>query len=211
MTRRLTAIVRDEDLPDEARAAPGQHVILKLNLGGGHCDHEGMEQGRECQVGLYRGKSGSREQGSEVRGIGRAQGFGRSLSGDDDRRSGVDDRRLRVPVLLVYWRPRSRSRCARLNDTFLTRFSSTHSPARPRSTPFRLPVTSVLSPPPLGLPARCRDGCRVDERPRSVPSFSSRRIRTKFSHDTRVCETRIGRSTTNSKTKRRMITCTFPQ
>lgn len=170
MTRRLTAIVRDEDLPDEARAAPGQHVILKLNLSGGHCDHEGMEQGRECQVGLDRGKSGSREQGSEVRGIGRAQGFGRSLSGDDDRRSGVDDRRLRVPVLLVYWRPRSRSRCARLNDTFLTRFSSTHSPARPRSTPFRLPVTSVLSPPPLGLPARCRDGCRVDERPRSVPS-----------------------------------------
>ena len=151
LTRRLTAIVRDEDLPDEARAAPGQHVILKLNLGGGHCDHEGMEQGRECQVGLDRGKSGSREQGSEVRGIGRAQGFGRSLSGDD-RRSGVDDRRLRVPVLLVYWRPRSRSRCARLNDTFLTRFSSTHSPARPRSTPFRLPVTSVLSPPPLGLP-----------------------------------------------------------
>ena len=100
MTRRLTAIIRDEDLPDEARAAPGQHVILKLNLGGGHCDHEGMEQGRECQVGLDRGKSGSREQGSEVRGIGRAQGFGRSLSGDDDRRSGVDDRRLRVPVLL---------------------------------------------------------------------------------------------------------------
>lgn len=128
MTRRLTAIVRDEDLPDEARAAPGQHVILKLNLGGGHCDHKGMEQGRECQVGLDRGKSGSREQGSEVRGIGRAQGFGRSLSGDDDRRSGVDDRRLRVPVLLVYWRPRSRLRCARLNDTFLTRFSSTHSP-----------------------------------------------------------------------------------
>ena len=152
MTRRLTAIIRDEDLPDEARAAPGQHVILKLNLGGGHCDHKGMEQGRECQVGLDRGKSGSREQGSEVRGIGRAQGFGRSLSGDDDRRSGVDDRRLRVPVLLAYWRPRSRSRCARVNDTFLTRSSSTHSPARPRSTPFRLPVTSVLSPPPLGLP-----------------------------------------------------------
>mmetsp|Transcript_902 Transcript_902/g.3582 ORF Transcript_902/g.3582 Transcript_902/m.3582 type:complete len:378 (-) Transcript_902:85-1218(-) len=33
---RPQAIIRDEDLPDEARAAPGQHVILKLNLGGGH-------------------------------------------------------------------------------------------------------------------------------------------------------------------------------
>jgi hypothetical protein len=207
LTRRLTAIVRDEDLPDEARAAPGQHVILKLNLGGGHCDHEGMEQGRECQVGLYRGKSGSREQGSEVRGIGRAQGFGRSLSGDDDRRSGVDDRRLRVPVLLVYWRPRSRSRCARLNDTFLTRFSSTLASA---STEYAVPPAPAFYRPhrlasPLGAEMdaewmRGPDPCRHFE-----PSD------TKFSHDTRVCETRIGRSTTNSKTKRRMITCTFPQ
>jgi hypothetical protein len=47
LTRRLTAIVRDEDLPDEARAAPGQHIVLELNLGGGHCDHEEMGQGRE--------------------------------------------------------------------------------------------------------------------------------------------------------------------
>ena len=47
LTRRLTAIVRDEDLPDEARAAPGQHIVLELNLGGGHCDHEDMGQGRE--------------------------------------------------------------------------------------------------------------------------------------------------------------------
>ena len=144
---------------DEARAAPGQHVILKLNLGGGHCDHEGMEQGRECQVGLDRGKSGSREQGSEVRGIGRAR---RGLGAHSRRRRPPIGRRrpaLEGAGAPVYWRPRSRSRCARVNDTFLTRFSSTHSPARPRSTPFRLPVTSVLSPPPLGLPARCRDGC----------------------------------------------------
>lgn len=131
----------------------------------------GWNRGVSARSGWIAGSRAVGEQGSEVRGIGRAQGFGRSLSGR--RRPPIGRRRpaLEGAGAPFYWRPRSRSRCARVNDTFQTRFSSTHSPARPRSTPFRLPVTSVLSLPPLGLPARCRDGCRVDERPRSVPSF----------------------------------------
>lgn len=204
MTRRLTAIVRDEDLPDEARAAPRQHVILKLNLGGGHCDHEGMEQGRECQVGLDRGKSGSREQGSEVRGIGRAQGFGRSLSGDDDRRSGVDDRRLRVPVLLLTGDPgQGRGALVSMTRSKLVsprhtrqrvhgvRRSACQSPAFYR--PHRLASRSV----PRWMP-------RVDERPRSVPSFRAVGF-VRNSVTTPVCETKLGRSTHRGSKQKRSV------
>ena len=45
--RRLTAVVGDEYLADEAGAAAGQHVVLKLDLCGSHCERRGHESVRE--------------------------------------------------------------------------------------------------------------------------------------------------------------------
>ena len=40
---RRTAVVGDEDLASEAGAAAGQHVVLKLDLRGSHCERRERE------------------------------------------------------------------------------------------------------------------------------------------------------------------------
>ena len=147
----------------------------------------------ETSGAMYRGNSRGRQGGSGARGIG-FEGFRLTLSGADDCRSGVDDWRLRVPLLPFFTRDRRQGRGALVPMNRSLPFSPRHTRQRVHGAPLRLPVTAryIASPPARHL-------CLMDAvwmrggKHFSVPSEVNQTVILELIRhvlDTRVCDSR---------------------
>jgi hypothetical protein len=149
----------------------------------------------ETSGAMYRGNSRGRQGGSGARGHG-FEGFRLTLSGADDCRSGVDDWRLRVPLLPFFTRDRRQGRGALVPMNRSLPFS----PRYTRQRVHGVRLSACQSPPvislrlPLGTSALMDAVWMRGGKHFSVPSEGNQTVILELIRhvlDTRVCDSEL--------------------